>query len=78
MAVIIASALNAITQFLLNAVVRQGFRINYILGLIPAAVVACIVFVVLVFLSSKHEKEDEGIARVPLEPNKALIGMIPV
>ena len=78
LAVIIASALNAITQFLLNAVVRQGFRINYILGLIPAAVVACIVFVVLVFLSSKHEKEDEGIARVPLEPNKALIGMIPV
>ncbi len=78
LAVIIASALNAITQFLLNAVVRRGFKINYILGLIPAAVVAFIVFGVLVYLSSKHEKEDAGITRVPIEPKKALIGMIPV
>lgn len=78
LAIIIASALNAVTQFLLNAVVRRGFKINYILGLIPAAVVACIVFGVLVFLSSKHEKEDAGIERVPLESRKALTGMIPV
>ncbi len=78
LAVIIASALNAITQFLLNAVVRRGFKINYILGLIPAAVVAFVVFGVLVFLSSKHEKEDDGIAKAPIEPRKALIGMIPV
>ena len=62
----------------MNAVVRRGFKINYILGLIPAAVVACIVFGVLVFLSSKHEKEDAGIERVPLESRKALTGMIPV
>jgi len=78
MAVIIASALNAVTEFLLNAVVRRGFKVNYLLGLIPAAVVACIVFGVLVFLSSKHEKEDTGIEMVPQEPRKALIGMIPV
>lgn len=78
LAVIIASALNAITQFLLNAVVRRGFKINYILGLIPAAVVACVVFGILVFLSSKHEKEGAVAERVPLEPEKALIGMIPV
>ncbi len=78
LAVILASALNAITQFLLNAVVRRGFKINYILGLIPAAIVALIVFGVLVYLSSKHEKESAGVDKVSLEPNKAVAGIIPV
>ncbi len=78
LAVIIASALNAITQFLLNAVIRRGFKINYILGLIPAALVALIVFGVLVYLSSKHEKESVGVNKIPLEPKKAVAGIIPV
>ncbi|MGI6084455.1 MAG: PrsW family intramembrane metalloprotease [Acetivibrionales bacterium] len=78
LAVIIASTLNAITQFLLNTVVRRGFKINYILGLIPAALVAFIVFGVLVFLSSKHEKEAANIVRTSIDPRKALTGMIPV
>ena len=69
-AVIIASALNAITQFLLNTIVRRGFKINYILGLIPAALVAFIVFGVLVYLSSKHEKEAANIGKSLLNPRK--------
>lgn len=77
-AVIIASALNAITQFLLNTIVRRGFKINYILGLIPAALVAFIVFGVLVYLSSKHEKEAANIGKSPIEPKKAMAGIIPV
>lgn len=77
-ALILASALNAITQFLLNAVVRQGFRVNYIIGLIPAAIVAISVFGVLVIISSRHEKEGGDEAYEPLETRKAIAGILPV
>lgn len=77
-ALIIASVLNAITQFLLNTVVRQGFKVNYIIGLIPAALVAIIVFGVLVIISSRHEKEGGDKAFEPLERKKAIVGILPV
>ncbi len=76
-ALILASALNAITQLLLNAVTRNGFKVNYILGLIPAAIVAVLVFAVLVVISSRNEKEGSVQAET-LEPRKAFLGTIPV
>jgi len=77
-ALIIASALNAITQFLLNSVVRQGFRVNYLIGLIPAALVAIIVFGTLVIISLRHEKAGGDEAYEPLERRKAIAGILPV
>lgn len=77
-ALLIAAGLNAITQFLLNTVVRQGFKVNYIIGLIPAALVAIIVFGVLVIISSRHEKEGGDQAFEPLERKKAIAGILPV
>jgi RsiW-degrading membrane proteinase PrsW (M82 family) len=77
-ALILASALNAITQFLLNTVVRQGFKVNYIIGLIPAALVAIIVFGALVMISSRHEKAGGDEAYEPLEHDKAIAGILPV
>jgi RsiW-degrading membrane proteinase PrsW (M82 family) len=77
-ALILASALNAITQFLLNSVVRQGFKVNYIIGLIPAAFVAIIVFGTLVVISSRHEKAGGDEAYEPLERREAIAGILPV
>ncbi|HBR01860.1 MAG TPA: hypothetical protein DD738_04550 [Ruminiclostridium sp.] len=73
-AVIIASALNAVTQFLLDAVIRDGFEVNYIIGLIPAALVALLVFSILVVLSSRPENNTSDI----IEPRKAFAGIFPV
>lgn len=77
-ALILASSLNAIIQFLLNTVVRQGFKVNYLIGLLPAAIVAITIFGVLVFISSRHEKEGGIKPQEPLEQRKAAIGIIPV
>lgn len=78
LALILAAALNAITQFLLNAVVRKGFKVNYIVGLIPAAIVAVIVFGILVYISSRHEKDGGDEPGEALEPKKAFAGIMPV
>lgn len=77
-ALVLATALNAFTQFLLNAVTRRGFKVNYIVGLIPAALVAILVFTVLVVISSKSEKEGSKKSAEPLEPHKAFMGILPV
>ncbi len=78
LALLLSTALNALTQFLLDAVVRQGFKVNYIIGLIPAALVAIIIFGVLVIISSRHEKEGGDKAFEPLERKKAIAGILPV
>ncbi|MCX7773952.1 MAG: PrsW family glutamic-type intramembrane protease [Clostridia bacterium] len=77
-AVLIASALNAVTRVLLDAVTRNGFKVNYILGLIPAALVAIAVFSVLVYISSRNEKEGAKAQVQILDQKKALVGIIPV
>ena len=78
LALIIATALNAITQILLDTVTRRGFRVNYIVGLIPAALVAMIVFTVLIIISSRNEKEGTQNENRTLEPKKAVLGILPV
>lgn len=77
-AVILASSINAISQFLMDVVVRKGFKVNYILGLLPAAILALIVFGVLVAISSRHEKEGGSKSNASIEPKKALTGIVPV
>jgi hypothetical protein len=59
-------------------VTRQGFKVNYIIGLIPAALVAIVVFTVLVVISSRSEKEGSVKAQEAPEPQKAFIGILPV
>lgn len=76
LALLLAAALNSTTQLLLDSVTRKGLKVNYIIGLIPAALVALLVFVVLVFISSKGEKENLNTENP--EPKKALLGIIPV
>lgn len=78
LALIIASALNAIIQFLLDAVTRNGFEVNYIVGLIPVTIVAISVFTVLVVISSRNEKKGSTDKIEPLEPKKAFLGILPV
>ena len=77
-ALILASVLNAVVQFLLSTVVRQGFRVNYIIGLIPAALVAVIVFGVLVMISSRQEKAGLDETHEPSGRGKAIAGDLPV
>ncbi len=77
LALILASALNAVTQLLLNAVTRNGFKVNYIVGLIPAATVAILVFTVLVIISSRNEKEGSIQTSSPT-PRQAFVGTVPV
>jgi len=77
-ALVLSSALNALVHFLLNTVVRQGFKVNYIIGLIPAALVAVIVFGVLVMISSRHEKAGGEEIHETLGKVKAITGDLPV
>jgi RsiW-degrading membrane proteinase PrsW (M82 family) len=77
-AVMIASALNAITQVLLDAAVRNGFKVNYKAGLIPAALLAVLVFSVLVVISSKNEREGNLRKNESIEPRQTVLGIIPV
>lgn len=60
-AVIIATTLNAVSRFLIDNLMRDGFKVNYILGIIPAAVVAVIIFGILIIITSKSPgKEEKG------------------
>jgi len=77
LALLLATGLNALTQILLDMVTRRGFKVNYILGLIPAALVAIVVFTVLVIISSRSEKEGQ-VATQTLDAKKAIVGILPV
>lgn len=77
LALLLATGLNAVTQVLLDAVTRRGFKVNYIIGLIPAALVALLVFSVLVIISSRNEKEGRVITQA-LDTKKAFLGILPV
>jgi RsiW-degrading membrane proteinase PrsW (M82 family) len=75
-AVIIATSLNAVSRILIDKLVRAGFKVNYIIGIIPAALVAVAVFGLLVFITSKSSgKETEGEVATKKE---AAISVIPV
>ena len=77
-ALLLSSSINAIIQFLLDAVVRKGFKVNYIIGLLPAAIVALIVFGFLVAISSRHAKEGGSKPNGTIDTKKAISGIVPV
>lgn len=77
LALLLATGLNGITQVLLDTVTRRGFKVNYIIGLIPAALVAIGVFTVLVIISTRNEKKG-NVETETLDAKKAFIGVLPV
>ncbi|NLU32037.1 MAG: PrsW family intramembrane metalloprotease [Clostridiaceae bacterium] len=61
-AVIIATTLNAASSILVDTLVRQGFRVNYLLGIIPPALLAVVIFGILVIITSKSPGEETPVA----------------
>lgn len=73
-----ASALNALTQFLLNSVTRVGFNVNYYLGLIPAGILAVLIFGILIKISSTDEKDASLTKPAAPTPRKEFLAVLPV
>lgn len=46
--------LSGVMQFLPAILVRQGFKVNYLIGLIPSAVASLAIFLVLILLIRRH------------------------
>ena len=59
-AIIIATTLNAASRILIEELVRDGFKMNYILGIIPAALLAIVIFGILVIISSRSPGKEAG------------------
>lgn len=74
-AVIIATALNALSRILIDDLVRDGFRMNYMLGIIPAALLAVLVFGVLVIITSRTKGKEDGII---MTKRQAFLSVLPV
>lgn len=57
---LMAIAGNALTVWLLENITRRGFRVNYLLGLIPAAIISILVFSVLLTIIKRNITLAEG------------------
>jgi hypothetical protein len=58
-AILIATSLNAVSRIIVDNVIRNGFKVNYFLGIIPAALIAIVVFGLLVFIASRSKGAEE-------------------
>lgn len=58
-AILIAASLNAVSRIIVDNVIRNGFKVNYFLGIIPAALIAVVVFGLLVFIASRSKGAEE-------------------
>jgi len=74
-AIIIATTLNALSRILIDEMVRDGFRMNYMLGIIPAALVAVVIFGILVIITSKTPGKE---AAVVMTKRQSVLSVLPV
>lgn len=74
-AVILATALNALTRILIDELVRDGFRMNYMLGIIPAALVAVVIFGILVIITSRSRGQETETA---MSKRQSFLSVLPV
>ncbi|HPU22179.1 MAG TPA: PrsW family glutamic-type intramembrane protease [Thermoclostridium caenicola] len=74
-AVVLATALNALSRILIDDLVRDGFRMNYMLGIIPAALLAVVIFGILVILTFRTKGKEEGTA---MTKRQAFLSVLPV
>lgn len=75
-AILIATTLNAASRYMIDNLMRDGFKVNYILGIIPSALLAVIIFGILVFITSRSQgKEGKGDA---LTKKQAILSALPV
>ena len=76
-AVMIATTLNAVSRLLIDDLMRDGFKVNYILGIIPAALVAIAIFGILIVITSKSRGKEEVKAGA-LTKSQAFLSALPV
>jgi len=74
-AVIIATTLNAASRILVDTLVRQGFSVNYLLGIIPPALLAIVIFGILVIITSRSPGEE---AASPMTRKQSFLAVLPV
>lgn len=74
-AIIIATTLNALSRILIDKMMRDGFRMNYILGIIPAALVAIVIFGILVIITSRSQGKESMTA---MTKRQSFLSVLPV
>ena len=74
-AIIIATTLNAVSRILIDKMVRDGFRMNYMLGIIPAALIAAAIFGILVIITSKTTGKE---TTVVMTKRQSVLSVLPV
>lgn len=75
-AILIATILNALSRFLIDNFTRDGFKVNFMLGIIPAALVAVVVFGILIIITSRSQGNETG--NETLTRRQAVISALPV
>lgn len=77
-AVVLATALNASSRFIIDNLMRTGFKVNYIIGIVPAAILAILVFGVLVIITNKRVASNVQKDEIREVDSKRFLAALPV